>query len=279
MIFKNEGVNIKKIVSPESEGHFRPTFFLSELSPKHRVAMDAEIEKGFKEFPEDINMSGLLFDAAILGYKRPTKRLLSRDLFDPRNVKDWRERLSRRMEQQLAYRLSLEAAICALVPEQRMPLTDEMKEELRAFMEDMRTKKNDDWSWKGVFWLLSNAKIVEPTENFLTDEDWDYIQKSLVDGRFRWMKNPEDALTVLSRIRIMDPSIPLPISKADWEKYKSTMDDPKHESIFGHVVLMQSAEMMIIASGGVEATASGIRLLPPVELTKSDLPRPTQKHI
>ena len=159
-----------------------------------------------------------------------------------------------------------------------MPLTEEMRQAISNFVQHVRSEDSDN-DWKYALWVLANAKIVEPTENFLTDEDWDHIQKNLTNGKFRWMKNPEDALTALARIRILNPSVPLPISKADWETYKRTMDDPKHESIFGHVVLMESAELMIIASGGIGATASGIRLLPPIEQTRSNQPRPTTKNI
>lgn len=270
-------ISIKRIASVEEARDFQPTFSLSELSPKHRVVLNDEVDESFKEFEKDINRSGKLFDAAILGYKGPAKKMFSRDLFDPKNIADWRKRLSR-TESQLAYFVNLEAMLSAYAPEERHGLSDDIKGAIRETVNEIR-KNNNDFDWKYLFWLCSNAKIVEPTEDFLTKADWEYIEKSLTNGTFRWMKVPEDALTALARIRIINPSLELPITAADWEKYKHIMDDPKHESIFGHVVLMHSAELTVLASGGVESTASGVRLLPPIAHTKSEVPLPVRKHI
>jgi hypothetical protein len=77
------------------------------------------------------------------------------------------------------------------------------------------------------------------------------------------MSEPSDALSALARMRIIDPSGPLSISREDWEKYKQIMNNPAFGDIVGHVILLQSAELSIVASGGVEVTSTGIRLLPP----------------
>lgn len=277
----HNNVSIKKITNPETEREFVPMFSLSELSATEKAAMDEYITEAFKNLNESLSdNSGAVFDAALLGYSRPKKPLLSRDLFDPRNIANWRARLTRTLDRQLHSYLQLEAAITAHAPEHRIGVMPVIRD---AITEEVNKVRRDGSSldWQGVLWICAMANIVEPSINFLTDEDWDTIAKSFTNINVQTVStNPWRYMTAFQYIHILDPDFPLPITKDMWERFKFQMRDPDNATILGSITVSTSTALLILASGGLEVTASGIRLVPPQPRSKSsEQPVPIRNNI
>ncbi len=279
-LFESRGnISIKKITSIESESHFQPTFSLAELTPAEKKAMDAQVQESFAALDSDLSSNAsLLLSAAIVGYRRPARSSwLSRELFSERNVESWRERLSHDSEQ-LPYYLAMEAMVCAYAPELRRPLVENVKKHIRAGVLSAR-QDGSRGDWNTVLWECAYVKIIESTEEFLTAEDWVHIGTYIKESA-HLLKNSWNMMKTFERIRILNPDFPIPLTRERWDDIVSIIKYPDNASILGSQTIQNTAARMILASGGIESTASGVRLLPPhVPKKETSQPPPIRKHI